>query len=155
MRYEVKVSGSVYEALQAVPVDSPQRSSADQLVLHLFSVCTDTALHLFGASKAKGKTPEMMKTSLAMMVFSPESFDQERFDALRTGTSTGTAGGFCIESGKTIKEIKASFRSSRFVDLNQSTDDGKQRLFDLYVQQYMASGDPCVDEILKIFDVKA
>ena len=94
--------------------------------------------------------------ALKAMVFTPETFDAREFEEMHLGmiNPAPASGGFCIEEGKNIQEIlKTLGKTSRIQDMNLTKVSSRNRVFTLYMQQFMASGDKIALDILDIFEV--
>ena len=92
------------------------------------------------------------------MVFTPEAFNGDLYKKMRAGSPVKfkhqPSGGFCIEGGKTIEEIMTNLGSTIWIpDMNPLKLASRDRIFTLYMQQFMASGDKTALAILDLFEV--
>jgi hypothetical protein len=151
VRVEVAGTASVFELLAG------DISNAD-LHVTFVEVCTQVHQQVFGKNPSFNyETDPMFIDALKSVTFSGLAFDEDRFDIVSSGmidADRGVVDGSCIPPGKSIDELKKIFPVRRsFVGMKN--DESKQRLFKLFMEQFMKSGHPVITDIWKVFKVVA
>ena len=151
VRAGVAGTASVFELLAG------DISNAD-LHVTFVEVCTQVHQQVFGKNPSFNyETDPMFIDALKSVTFSGLAFDEDRFDIVSSGmidADRGVVDGSCIPPGKSIDELKKIFPVRRsFVGMKN--DESKQRLFKLFMEQFMKSGHPVITDIWKVFKVVA
>jgi predicted transport protein len=151
VRPEVPGTASVFELLAGDP-------SHAVLQVTFVEACTQVHQEVFGKKPSfnYGTDPNFID-ALKSVTFSGLAFDEDRFDIVSSGmidADRGVVDGSCIPPGKSIDELKKIFPVRRsFVGMKN--DESKQRLFKLFMEQFMKSGHPVITDIWKVFKVVA
>jgi hypothetical protein len=156
----VKGSDSVFEALGKINSGDAHEENARELETALVTACDPIYEAIVQKTRAAGGSAVLDKalknSALKAMLFTPEKFDAAKFDAMHKGTTKKIipSGGFCIQEGKTIEEIMDKLgKCSSIADMNPAKRGTRNRIFTLYVQQFMASNDKIALAILDLFEV--
>ena len=158
----VKGSDSVIDALNGIQLGDAHFEAAVALKCAIPKACARIYKAICAKTKSAGGAvelpDELQNTAVKGMVFTPEAYDAGLFRKMHAGHPAEfrgqASGGFCIENGKTIEQIMIKLgSSSSIVGMNTSIASSRNRIFTLYMQQFMASGDKTALAILNIFEV--
>ena len=148
VRVEVAGTGSVFELLGG-------DTSHVDLQVTFVEVCTQVHQEVFGKKPSFNyETDPMFIDALKSVTFSGLAFDKDRFDKVLSGmldADRDVVDGSCIPPGKSIDELKKIFDRRSYVGMGNA--ESKQRLFKLFMEQFMKSGHPVITDILKVFKV--
>ena len=148
VRPEVAGTASVFELLAGDP-------SHAVLQVTFVEACTQVHQEVFGKKPSfnYGTDPNFID-ALKSVTFSGLAFDQDRFDKVLSGmldADRDVVDGSCIPPGKSIEELKKIFDRRSFVGMKNA--ESKQRLFKLFMEQFMKSGHPVITDIWRVFKV--